>query len=51
MRIVTSDDPSEGIPGSLVEPVVEGIEALFGEKLCRAIVEIRIKLMDDALEA
>lgn len=46
-----ADDTAERVPGSVVEPVVERVEALFGEELGGAVVEIRIELVDDRLIA
>lgn len=46
-----ANDASQRIPGAIIEPVVELVEALLGKEPRGAVVEIRIKLMDDAFEA
>ena len=43
----STDDTTQGVPGTVIEPVVKGVEAFFGQELRRAIVEVRIELMDD----
>lgn len=48
--IFTSNNPSQGIPSTVIEPVVEVVEALLGQELCSAVVEVRIKLVDDGLK-
>ena len=45
-----SDDPPEGVPCSVVKPVVEAVEAFLGQELGRSEVEVGIKLVDHALE-
>jgi len=47
----TTDDPTQGVPSSIVEPIVKVIEAVLGEVFCSAIIEIWIKFMDDRLES
>lgn len=42
-------DPTQGVPGPVVEPVVEVVEALLGQEPRRAVVEVRIELVDHAL--
>lgn len=46
-----ADDPSQGIPGALIEPVVKVVETLLGQEPRGAVVKVRVKLMDDTLEA
>ena len=46
-----ADDASERIPDTIVEPVVERVEAFVGQKLGRSIVEVRVKFVDDRLVA
>jgi len=46
-----ADDASQGIPGAVIEPVVELVEALLGEEPRGAVVEVRVELMDNALES
>ena len=45
-----SDDPAEGVPCSVVKPVVEAVETFLGQEFGRSEVEVGIKLVDDALE-
>lgn len=45
-----TDDAAQWIPRAVVEPVVEVVETFLGEKLGRPVVEVRIELVDDALE-
>ena len=45
-----SNDPAEGVPCSVVKPVVEAVEAFLGQKLGCSEVEVGIKLVDHALE-
>lgn len=45
------DDSSQRIPRSIVKPIVKVVEPFVGQKLCRPIVEVRIKLVDHALIA
>ena len=46
-----ADDPAERVPGAVVEPVVEGVEALLGEEARRAVVEVGVELVDHGLVA
>lgn len=45
------NDTPQGVPGPVIKPVVEAIEALFSEESRRPVVKVRIKLVDDALES
>ena len=45
-----SDNTSERIPGPVIKPVVEGVEALLRQVLGGSIVEVRIELMNHRLE-
>ena len=44
------NDPAERVPCSVIEPVVEAVEALLGQELGRSEVEVRIKLVNDTLK-
>ena len=43
-------DTAQWVPGPVVEPVVEGVEALLGQILGRPIVEVGIELVNDRFE-
>ena len=45
-----SNDPPERVPCSVVKPVVEAVETFLSQELGRSEVEVRIKLVNDALE-
>ena len=45
-----ADDTSEGIPCSVVKPVVEIVEPILGQILGCAVVEIWIKLVNDGFK-
>ena len=47
----SSDDPSQGVPCSIVKPVMEAIETLRCQVLGGPEVEVRIELVNDALES
>ena len=44
-----SDDPPQGVPGEVIKPVPELIEAVLGQELSHPVVEVGVKLVDDAL--
>lgn len=46
-----ADDPSQRIPGSVIEPIVEVVESLFGQEARRPVIEVRIEFVDDAFES
>eukprot|EP00053_Salpingoeca_punica_P010929 m.97584 g.97584 ORF g.97584 m.97584 type:complete len:573 (+) comp15536_c0_seq2:800-2518(+) len=46
-----ADDAAERVPGAVVKPVVEVVEALLHQVLRGAVVEVRVKLVDHALVA
>lgn len=46
-----ADDAAQGIPGAVIEPVVELVKALLRQKPRGAVVEVRIELMDYAFES
>ena len=46
-----ADDPAQRVPGAIVEPVVEGVEALLGEEPGRPVVEVGVELVDHGLVA
>ena len=46
-----SDDPTEWVPGTVIEPVVERVEAFIWEILGGAVVEVGIELVDDWFES
>ena len=41
------DDAPQGIPGAVIEPVVEIVEAFLRQILGGAVVEVGVKLMND----
>lgn len=41
-----ADDTAEWVPGAVIEPVMERVETLFREIFRRAVVEVRIELVD-----
>ena len=45
-----SNDPPERVPCSVVKPVVKAVETFLSQELGRSVVEVRIKLVNDALE-
>ena len=45
-----TNDTSKRVPRAIVKPVVEVVEALFSQEPSRAVVEVRIKFVDDALK-
>ena len=47
----TADDATKRVPGAVVEPVVEIVEALSGEVLSGAVVEVGIEFVNDRLVA
>ena len=44
------NDAAQRVPGAVVKPVVKVVEALLGQEASRAVVEVRIKLVDHALK-
>lgn len=38
------DDPAQGVPGSVIKPVVEFVEALLGQEAGGAVVEIPVRV-------
>ena len=46
-----SDDPTKRIPGAIIEPVVELVEALLCQEAGGAVVEVGIELVNNALKA
>ena len=46
----SSNDPTKGVPGSVIKPIVEIVEALFCEVLCCTVIEVGIKLMNNRFE-
>lgn len=47
----TSYDTAKGIPCPLIKPVVEFVEALVCQVTGCPVVEVRVKLVDDAFES
>ena len=47
----TTNNPTEWIPCSVIKPVVEVVKSFFSEKLGGSVVEVGIKLMNDALKS
>ena len=45
----TTDDSSQWIPSSIVEPIVKAVEAFFGQIFCGSIVKIRIEFVNHGL--
>ena len=42
-----TNDPSKGIPSSVIKPVVEIIESFLSQVLSCTVVKVRIKLMNN----
>ena len=46
----SSNDPAEGVPGSVVKPVMKAVEAFLRQVFGGSEVEVGIELVNDALE-
>ena len=46
-----TNDTAKWIPGTIIKPVVEVVESLLRKEASRSIVEVRIELVNNTLEA
>ena len=47
----STNDSAQGVPCSVIKPVMEAVESLLGEKLGGTIVEVWIELVNDTLKS